>query len=49
MGWSFEWVSSARSDFNANYRISFTPGAVEHGSVEYDYATGRFPSTEGPG
>jgi len=25
MGWSFKWVSSGGSDFNFDYRVSFTP------------------------
>ena len=49
MGWSFKWVSSAGSDFNAEFGVSFSPEAVEAGAVEYNYATGRFPSTEAPG
>jgi predicted dithiol-disulfide oxidoreductase (DUF899 family) len=24
MGWSFKWVSSLGSDFNFDYRVSFT-------------------------
>ncbi len=49
MGWSFKWVSSSGTDFNADYGVSFTPDAVERGEVEYNYTTGRFPSTEAPG
>lgn len=49
MGWSFKWVSSAPSDFNTDYGVSFSPEAIEAGEVEYNYAPTRFPSTEAPG
>jgi predicted dithiol-disulfide oxidoreductase (DUF899 family) len=35
MGWDFKWVSSANSDFNRDYRVSFGPEDVAQGEVEY--------------
>ncbi len=36
MGWSFRWVSSAGSDFNFDYGVSFTPEQRAAGA-EYNY------------
>jgi predicted dithiol-disulfide oxidoreductase (DUF899 family) len=36
MGWSFRWVSSAGSDFNYDYGVSFTP-EQQAGGAEYNY------------
>ncbi len=36
MGWSFRWVSSAGSDFNFDYGVSFTPEQTAAGA-EYNY------------
>jgi predicted dithiol-disulfide oxidoreductase (DUF899 family) len=33
MGWSFKWVSSAGTDFNYDYRVSFTPAGLSRGRV----------------
>ncbi|MBV9249551.1 MAG: DUF899 domain-containing protein [Acetobacteraceae bacterium] len=49
MGWSFEWVSSAGTDFNHDYHVSFTPEELEQGEVEYNYARRRALLTELPG
>jgi predicted dithiol-disulfide oxidoreductase (DUF899 family) len=49
MDWEFKWVSSFDSDFNFDYRVSFTPEERASGKVEYNYARGEFPSEEGPG
>lgn len=38
MGWRFPWVSSFRSDFNYDYRVSFTPEEIESGQIDYNYA-----------
>ena len=37
MGWTFPWYSSAASDFNFDFGVSFTPGQVEAGSASYNY------------
>jgi predicted dithiol-disulfide oxidoreductase (DUF899 family) len=39
MGWRFTWVSSAGSDFNYDYGVSFTPEQVASGDVGYNYGT----------
>lgn len=36
MGWRFRWVSSAESDFNFDYNVSFPDGTREHG-VFYNF------------
>ena len=36
MGWKFNWVSSAPSDFNYDYHVSFTPEQAK-GEVFYNY------------
>ena len=36
MGWSFPWVSSAPSDFNFDFNVSFTPDRVASGQP-YNY------------
>ncbi len=37
MGWSFPWYSSAGSDFNFDYHVSFTPEEMAEGKAEYNY------------
>ena len=37
MGWKFRWVSSAASDFNLDYHVSFPKGTRE-GGVFYNFA-----------
>ena len=37
MGWSFKWVSSLGSDFNFDYRVSFTPRELEARRAFYNY------------
>jgi predicted dithiol-disulfide oxidoreductase (DUF899 family) len=37
MGWTFRWVSSFGSDFNADYGVSFTPEQIASGKVYYNY------------
>jgi predicted dithiol-disulfide oxidoreductase (DUF899 family) len=36
MGWTFPWASSAPSDFNADYSVSFTAAQQREG-IEYNY------------
>jgi predicted dithiol-disulfide oxidoreductase (DUF899 family) len=43
MGWSFPWYSSAGSDFNVDYGVSFTDGA------EYNYGSQTVSNTEREG
>jgi predicted dithiol-disulfide oxidoreductase (DUF899 family) len=49
MGWKFQWVSSFGSDFNFDYRVSFTPGERASGKVCHNYTMEEFPSEEAPG
>lgn len=37
MGWSFKWVSSAGTDFNFDYGVSFTPEQMKTGKAIYNY------------
>jgi predicted dithiol-disulfide oxidoreductase (DUF899 family) len=49
MGWQFPWYSSAGSDFNFDYRVSFTPEELNAGEVEYNYRRTRWSGSEAPG
>ena len=49
MGWRFTWVSSHNTDFNYDYRASFTPEEMAGGKVDYNFDLGIFPSAEAPG
>ena len=37
MGWKFAWVSSAGSDFNFDFGVSFTPEDIAAGRAIYNY------------
>lgn len=39
MGWRFAWASSAESDFNYDFNVSFTPDELKTGKVFYNFAT----------
>ncbi|MDR6391656.1 DUF899 domain-containing protein [Paraburkholderia phenoliruptrix] len=41
MGWTFPWASSAGSDFNFDFNISFTEAQQREGTVEYNYQRGH--------
>ncbi len=49
MGWNFNWVSSANSDFNFDYHVSFSAEELAKGKVDYNYTEQEFPSAEAPG
>ncbi|WP_428308397.1 DUF899 domain-containing protein [Lacipirellula sp.] len=50
MGWKFHWVSSAGSDFNFDFHVSFKPEEIEQGDLTYNYAEmGGTPTEELPG
>src|SRR6202451_3449737 len=49
MGWTFDWVSSAASDFNFDYAVSFTPDQLKSGAKVYNFATSGFGVDEAPG
>lgn len=39
LGWKAKWVSSADSDFNFDYHVSFTKEELAKGKVHYNYGT----------
>ncbi|MFN8062443.1 MAG: thioredoxin family protein [Vicinamibacterales bacterium] len=49
MGWSFPWFSSAGSDFNVDYHVSFTPDQLASGTVSYNYDARKAGPAELPG
>jgi predicted dithiol-disulfide oxidoreductase (DUF899 family) len=49
MGWTFPWYSSADSDFNYDFHVTFTPEDHAAGRTEYNYVIQRFPESEAPG
>lgn len=49
LGWTFRWLSSANTDFNYDFGVSFTPEAHASGTVDYNYKRQQFPSREAPG
>jgi len=49
MGWGFKWVSSHGTDFNSDYRVSFTKDEMAKGRVDYNYEMKKFGSEEAPG
>src|SRR6266571_941167 len=49
MGWRFTWVSSHGTDFNFDYRVSFTKDEIAEGAVYYNFEPREFPSEEAPG
>jgi predicted dithiol-disulfide oxidoreductase (DUF899 family) len=42
MSWGFPWLSSAGSDFNFDYRVSFTQDELAAGRVDYNYRLNAF-------
>jgi predicted dithiol-disulfide oxidoreductase (DUF899 family) len=38
MGWSFRWLSSADTEFNFDYHVSFTPDELAKKEAFYNYA-----------
>jgi len=49
MGWSFPWWSSLGSDFNFDYRVSFTDAELKAEKVDYNYRLHPWGITEAPG
>lgn len=49
MGWQFAWVSSSGSEFNFDFRVSFTPEEVAKGELPYNYGTWTMKAAELPG
>jgi predicted dithiol-disulfide oxidoreductase (DUF899 family) len=46
MGWRFRWVSSAGSDFNYDFHVSFTPDEMAKGKGFYNYRMDDIPVEE---
>jgi predicted dithiol-disulfide oxidoreductase (DUF899 family) len=49
LGWTFKWVSSAGSDFNYDFEVSFTPETVASGQARYNYGPVASPGSDLPG
>jgi predicted dithiol-disulfide oxidoreductase (DUF899 family) len=49
MGWGFKWVSSSGSDFNFDYRVSFTKDQLAKGEALYNFETQSVSGEEWPG
>lgn len=49
MGWSFPWVSAFGSDFNQDFKVSFTPEEMASGKVDYNFRLTEVPVEELPG
>ncbi len=49
MGWTFPWLSSAGSDFNFDYHVSFTADQLKRNMVEYNYRPTEWSMSEAPG
>jgi predicted dithiol-disulfide oxidoreductase (DUF899 family) len=49
MGWDVNWVSSHDTDFNFDFRVSFTEEQMAGGLVDYNYTKRPFPHEEAPG
>jgi predicted dithiol-disulfide oxidoreductase (DUF899 family) len=48
MGWKFKWLSSYDTDFNYDYRVSFTGDDIAEGNY-YNFGTSGFGSEEAGG
>lgn len=49
MGWKFRWVSSANTDFNYDYNVSFPPERAVNGKIFYNFETTDAEIDELPG
>ncbi len=53
MGWQFEWVSSHGTEFNYDFRVSFTQDQIDRDRIDYNFGTittdKRYVSEELPG
>ncbi len=43
MGWQFQWVSSAGSEFNRDFQVTLDKAEWERGEAEYNLATSSSP------
>lgn len=49
MGWQFKWVSSYGTDFNYDFRVSFTPDEIAKGGLNFNYGKWPLKGEEWPG
>jgi predicted dithiol-disulfide oxidoreductase (DUF899 family) len=49
LGRTFDWLSSAESDFNHDHAVSFTPAEIKSGDMVYNFGTSGFGVEEAPG
>jgi predicted dithiol-disulfide oxidoreductase (DUF899 family) len=49
MGWHFHWVSSFGSDFNYDFKVSFTPEEIATGRIDYNFGKWSLTGEEWPG
>ena len=49
MGWSFNWVSSAPSNFSNDYHAWYTPEQIASGDVAYNFQPGLHYGEHAPG
>jgi predicted dithiol-disulfide oxidoreductase (DUF899 family) len=49
LGWNFRWLSSAGSDFNLDFNVSFSAEALAAGKVTYNYAERETSMSDLPG
>lgn len=49
MNWRFPWLSSAKSSFNFDFEVSFTPQQIASQSARYNYRDGAGVGPEMPG
>lgn len=49
MGWKFKWVSSNGTDFNYDYKVTFTKEQASNGSLIYNHGTIPAYGEEAPG
>ena len=49
MGWQFDWVSSAGSDFNRDFGVAITPEEIAARAPVYNFGTQAFGVEEAPG
>lgn len=48
-GWRFPWYSSEGSDFNYDFRVSFSEEQIATGTVNYNFRDNSFTPQEAPG
>jgi len=49
MGWKFRWLSSAETDFNYDFGVSFRAEDKVEGKAPYNFGSSSFSGTEAPG